>query len=59
MLKLKKTQLAGWYKRGKGKGFVLYGNRPDNHKWLERWYSTKEKAKAFCQKRGWEVEDLT
>ena len=58
MFKLEKTQLAGCH-RGKGRGFVLYGDRPDNNTWLERWYPTIEKAKSFCQKRGWEVEDLT
>lgn len=40
-----------------GKGFVLYGTRPDNGKWMERWYPTKDKALQFANKRGWPTNE--
>ena len=43
------------YCKPNGKGFILFGTRPDNGKWMERWYPTQEKAKAFADKRDWPV----
>lgn len=53
-MKLQKTFKRGM---GEGSGWVLFGSRPDTGKWLERWFSTPEAAKAFAAKRGWEVEE--
>lgn len=39
------------------KGWVLYGNRPDTGKWLERWYATKDAAIAFCIRKGWPIKE--
>jgi hypothetical protein len=40
-----------------GGGWILYGNRPDNGKWLERWFPTKEKAVNFCNRKDWHWRD--
>jgi len=54
-MKIEKTKVGSYFRREDGKGFVLYGSRPDNGKWLERWFPNIEKAKAFCDKKGWPV----
>jgi len=56
-MELTKSHKNSWG-GGPGKGYILYGDRPDNGKWLERWYPTIEKAKQFCQKRGWPVKEV-
>lgn len=56
-MKLQRSSKDSWGKTG-GKGFILYGNRPDNGTWLERWYPSMEKALSFCAKRAWKVEIL-
>jgi len=38
-----------------GKNYVMFGNRPDTGKWLERYYPTIEAARKFAEKRGWTV----
>ena len=43
-------------KKKVGGGWVLYGNRPDNGRWMERWFPVKEKAVAYCNKRNWHLE---
>ncbi len=51
---------------GKG-GFVLFGTLPEASltfrgrpsDWLERWFPTKEKAKAYAESRGFLVDDKT
>ena len=53
-MKLTKSHKNSWSK-GEGKGYILYGQRPDNKEWLERWYPIMEKALAFCSKRNWNV----
>ena len=57
LMRLERTrkQQAGYGCTTDGAGYVLYGNRPDTGKWLERWYPTVEKAKNFCNKKGWKV----
>ena len=38
-----------------GGGYILYGNiEAGDWIWFERWYPTKEAAKLYANKKGWD-----
>jgi hypothetical protein len=55
MMTLQKTRKQIQYATIDGIGYVLFGTRPDNGKWLERWFESAEKAIAFADRKGWGV----
>lgn len=39
-----------------GRRVVMFGKRPENGEWFERYYPTVEAARKYAGKRGWVVE---
>ena len=55
------TIQAAASRKTNGGGYILYGNikaQTSNWKWFERWYPTKETAKLYANKKGWDYIEV-
>ncbi len=44
-----------------GTGWVLFGCDPSSaaRKWVEKWFPTSDKARAYARKKGWTIKGET
>lgn len=46
-------------RKASGGGYILYGNiEAQGWKWFEKWYKTKEAAKLYADKKGWDYIEV-